>query len=171
MIIQAKYSTQEFEQLFIDLIKKIYWAERHLARVLPKIISGVSCHKISHAIYKHLEDTQEHVNRLEEVFKNLQVKSHPKKCHKIEGLLKEARTIIDDTAADSMLRDADIIIASQRVLHYKISSYGSLVKIAVKMEIKDIAEILIKTLDEERETDSILTRLAISRIQKVSIRA
>ncbi|MEB2778528.1 ferritin-like domain-containing protein [Algoriphagus sp. D3-2-R+10] len=168
MITQTKPSKKEskFQKLFIDEIKDIYWAEKHLVKALPKMSKGATSSKLSAAIDKHLAETKEHVNRLEEVFDILGVKPQAKKCDAMDGLVKEAESILEDTDADTMVRDAGIIIASQKVEHYEIASYGTLVAFATKMGLKDAAKILSKTLNEEKETDSNLTKMAESEINE-----
>lgn len=156
----------KFKKLFIDELKDIYWAEKHLVKALPKMSKGATSSILAEAIDKHLEETKEHVNRLEEVFKLLGEKPQAKKCDAMEGLVKEAESILEDTKEDSMVRDAGIIIASQKVEHYEIASYGSLVALANKMGLKDAADILSETLDEEKKTDSNLTKLAKSEINE-----
>ncbi|MEB2782491.1 ferritin-like domain-containing protein [Algoriphagus sp. C2-6-M1] len=127
---------------------------------------GATSPKLSAAIDKHLAETKEHVNRLEEVFEILGMKPQVIKCDAMEGLLKEAESILEDTDADTMVRDAGIIIASQKVEHCEIASYGSLVAFATKMGFKDAAAILSETLNKEKETDSNLTKLATSEINE-----
>jgi ferritin-like metal-binding protein YciE len=171
MATKTKSSTQEskFQQLFVDEIKDIYWAEKHLVKALPKMSKGATSSKLAKAIEKHLEETKEHVNRLEEVFNILGKKPQAKKCDAMEGLIKEAESILEDTDADTMVRDAGIIIASQKVEHYEIASYGSLVAMAKKIGLEDAARILGKTLEEEKATDTNLTKLALSEINEEAV--
>lgn len=165
---KSKATTKEskFSQLFLDEIKDIYWAEKHLVKALPKMIKGATSSVLADAIDMHLEETKEHVTRLEEVFKLLGEKPQAKKCDAMEGLVKEAESILEDTDSDTMVRDAGIIIASQKVEHYEIASYGSLVALAEKMGMKEAASILSDTLKEEKKTDANLTKLAVSEINE-----
>lgn len=155
-----------FKELFIDEIKDIYWAEKHLVKALPKMSKGATSTVLSEAIDKHLDETKDHVSRLEQVFKLMGEKPQAKKCDAMEGLVKEAESILEDTKSDSMVRDAGIIIASQKVEHYEIASYGSLVALAKKMGMKEAASILEETLQEEKKTDSNLSKLAKSEINE-----
>jgi|SRR5690606_27815684 len=169
MATQAKTSKKKeskFQKLFVDEIKDIYWAEKHLVKALPKMSKGATSSNLASAIDKHLEETKVHVSRLEEVFEILGLKPQAKKCDAMDGLIKEAESILEDTDADTMVRDAGIIIASQKVEHYEIASYGTLVAFAKKMGLKDAASILSKTLNEEKATDTGLTKLAISEINE-----
>ncbi|WP_339881387.1 ferritin-like domain-containing protein [uncultured Algoriphagus sp.] len=161
-----KKKESKFQKLFIDEIKDIYWAEKHLAKALPKMSKGATSSKLASAIDKHLEETKNHISRLEDVFEILGLKPQAKKCDAMAGLVKEAESILEDTDSDTMVRDAGIIIASQKVEHYEIASYGSLVAFAKKMGLKDVALLLSKTLEEEKATDSGLTKLAISEINE-----
>jgi ferritin-like metal-binding protein YciE len=156
----------KFQELFLDEIKDIYWAEKHLVKALPKMSKGATSEVLAEAIKKHLEETKEQVSRLEEVFKILGEKPQAKKCDAMDGLVKEAESILEDTEADSMVRDAGIIIASQKVEHYEIASYGSLVALADKMGLKDASKLLSQTLEEEKKTDLNLTELALTQINE-----
>jgi len=166
MATQTKSNTKssKFKKLFVDEVKDIYWAEKHLVKALPKMSKGATSTKLKDAIDKHLEETKEHVNRLEEVFKILDLKPQGKKCDAMEGLVEEAQSILEDTVSDTMVRDAGIIIASQKVEHYEIASYGSLVALSKKMGLADAEKILAQTLSEEKNTDANLTKLAESEI-------
>ena len=165
---KSKSTSQDskFKDLFIDQIKDIYWAEKHLVKALPKMSKGATSSALSEAIDKHLEETKEHVSRIEQVFKLIGEKPQAKKCDAMDGLVKEAESILEDTKSDTMVRDAGIIIASQKVEHYEIASYGSLVALATKMGMKEAASILDETLKEEKNTDSNLTKLAKSEINE-----
>lgn len=156
----------KFKELFLEEIKDIYWAEKHLVKALPKMSKGATSEVLATAIEKHLEETKEHVSRLEEVFKLMGEKPQAKKCDAMDGLVKEAESILEDTDSDTMVRDAGIIIASQKVEHYEIASYGSLVALADKMGLKDASKLLSLTLQEEKITDSNLTELALSEINE-----
>ena len=154
----------KFHQLFLQELKDIYWAEKSLVKALPKMKSASTSTGLADAIGTHLEETKEHVNRLEEVFELLGEKAQAKKCEAMEGLIAEGTSVVEDTKSDTMVRDAGVIIASQKIEHYEIASYGSLVALAMKMEHNEAAKILSKTLEEEKKTDQLLTQLAESEI-------
>ncbi|WP_339880732.1 ferritin-like domain-containing protein [uncultured Algoriphagus sp.] len=166
---KSKEKESKFKQLFIDEIKDIYWAEKHLVKALPKMSKGATSSILAEAIDKHLTETQEHVSRLEQVFESMGLKPQAKKCEAMDGLVKEAQSILEDTDADTMVRDAGIIIASQKVEHYEIASYGSLVALARKMGMKEAASLLSETLEEEKKADSDLTKLAKSEINELAV--
>ncbi len=109
-------------ELFIDEIKDIYWAEKHLTKALPKMKKAASSEELANAIGEHLEVTKTHVGRLEQVFELLGKKAQAKKCEAMEGLVKEGEGIIEDTEDGSATRDVGIILAAQKVEHYEIAT-------------------------------------------------
>ncbi|MBO9661191.1 MAG: ferritin-like domain-containing protein [Chitinophagaceae bacterium] len=141
-------------------MKDIYWAEKHLTKALPKMQEAATTEELRNAIGDHIIQTEEHVSRLEQVFDMMGQKAQAKKCDAMEGLVKEAESILDETEEGSMTRDVAIIVASQKVEHYEIASYGSLVTLATTMGLYDVAEVLLTTLDEEKQTDEVLTAIA-----------
>lgn len=150
--------------LFLDELKDIYWAEKHLTKALPKMKKGASSDTLSNAISEHLEITKIHVGRLEEIFSLLGEKAVAKKCDGMEGLTKEGESIIEETEDGSATRDAGIIISAQKVEHYEISAYGSLRQLALTLGENEVAEILEQTLNEEKEADQLLTNIAENEI-------
>lgn len=154
----------EYHQLFLKELKDIYWAEKHLVKSLPKMSEAATSKKLVDAISSHLNETKEHVSRLERVFELLEEKSQAIKCEAMEGLLEEAKEILEDSKAETAVRDAGIIIACQKVEHYEIASYGSLVEMAQKMDHRECADILAETLEDEKKADELLNKLAKSEI-------
>jgi ferritin-like metal-binding protein YciE len=147
-------------ELFVDSLRDIYWAENHLVKTLPKMIQAATSGKLSTAIEDHLEQTVEHVSRLEVVFDMLGLEAVAKKCDAMEGLAKEGEGIIESTDAGTATRDVGIILASQKVEHYEIATYGGLVQLAATLSLGDVAEILSQTLEEEKMADQLLTKVA-----------
>jgi ferritin-like metal-binding protein YciE len=147
-------------ELFTDSLKDIYWAEKKLVSSLPKLQKASTTRQLKDAIGEHITVTKEQVTRLEEVFGILGKKAQGKKCEAMEGLVKEAESVVEDTDAGSATRDVGIIMAAQKTEHYEIATYGSLVTLANTLGHDDIAAILQKTLDEEKEADSMLTGIA-----------
>ncbi|MCH7410588.1 ferritin-like domain-containing protein [Belliella sp. DSM 111904] len=166
----AKNEKSPFHQLFIRTLKDIYWAEKHLVKELPKMYEAATSNELAEGIQLHIEETYHHITRLEEVFDLLVEKHEAKKCEAMQGLLEEAKSILEENPADTIVRDAAIIIACQKVEHYEIASYGSLIALAKKMKHENIVEILEKTLDEEKNADKLLTRLAVSGINEKAIK-
>ena len=151
-------------ELFIEELKDIYWAEKHLTKALPKMKKAATSEELAAAFDEHLAVTQEQVVRVEQVFEMLEMTARAKKCEAMDGLVKEAQQIIEDLPKGSAVIDAGLIIAAQKVEHYEIAAYGSLVQLAKTMGENDIADLLQQTLDEEKEADQLLTELAVSGI-------
>lgn len=158
--------SSQLEKLFMDGLKDIYWAEKHLTKALPKMQKAATTEELKSAIEEHLSQTEEHVSRLEEVFELCGKKAQAKKCDGMEGLIKEGESVIEDTEEGTMTRDAGLIMAAQKVEHYEIASYGSLVQFAKTLGLEDVAGILEETLGEEKEADQKLTEIAESNINQ-----
>ncbi len=131
---------------------------------LPSLQRAASSEELKNAIEEHIEQTQEQVARLEEVFSLLDKKPQAKKCDAMEGLTTEAKTVISETESGTATRDVGIIMSAQKVEHYEISAYGSLVQLAKTIGLNDVAEILEETLAEEKDTDVLLTQIAENNI-------
>lgn len=157
--------SSQLGKLFEDELRDIYWAEKALAKALPKMAKKATAQELVDAIEKHLEETEEHVSRCEQIFKLLGKEPRGKKCEAMEGLLKEADSIMEDTE-EGVMRDAGIISAAQKVEHYEIASYGTLRTFAETLGMQDAAELLEMTLNEEKATDELLTELAVSTINE-----
>jgi len=162
----GKMENSEFHEFFVDELKDIYWAEKHLAKVLPKMKKAATSPELAAAFEKHTEETNNHVDTLEQVFQLLDEKVQAKKCDAMEGLLKEAEGIIEDTDSGTLIRDAGLILAAQKVEHYEIATYGTLVVFAQNMGHNDVSELLQFTLDNEKATDVALTEIAVSSINE-----
>lgn len=152
------------KELFIEELKDIYWAEKHLTKALPKMKKAATSQELAAAFEEHLEVTYGQIERIEEVFEMLEMPARAKKCEAMEGLVQEAQSHIDELPKGSMVRDAGLIISAQKVEHYEIAAYGSLVQLARTMGENEIADLLEETLEEEKETDQLLTELAVSGI-------
>ena len=159
----GKGNTQ-LEKFFHDSLKDIYWAEKHLIKALPKMQKAATTEELKNAIGEHITQTQGHVERLDQVFELFNWKSQAKKCDAMEGLLKEGDSIVEETEEGTMTRDAAIIMAAQKVEHYEIATYGTLVQLAKTIGNEEAAGLLLATLDEEKQTDQGLTEIAESGI-------
>ncbi|WP_341833887.1 ferritin-like domain-containing protein [Chitinophaga pollutisoli] len=157
-----------FHQLFMDELKDIYWAEKHLVKALPKMQKAATTAELVDAFAEHLEATKGHVSRLEEIFDLMGARAIGKKCDAMEGLVAEAQELISEEDPGSVL-DAGLIIAAQKVEHYEIASYGSLRTLATRMGHTEAANILEQTLDEEKETDSLLTQIAETKVNEEAL--
>lgn len=153
-------------ELFLEELRDIYWAEKHLVKALPKMEKATSSEQLAEAFASHLAVTQEQVTRLEQVFELLGEKARGKKCDAMEGLVKEAESVIEDTEEGTSTRDVALIIAAQKVEHYEIATYGGLATLAKTLGKNDVAKLLAQTLDEEKETDELLTQLAENNINQ-----
>ena len=158
--IKAKCNAaKDLKDLFEDGLKDIYWAEKELVKALPKMEKNATSQKLKTAISSHLEETKEHVRRLEEVFKSIGVKAKAEKCDAMAGLLEEGKGIMEETEPGAV-RDAGIIAASQKVEHYEIATYGTLAAFAKVLQHKDALKLLLATLKEEKSCDEKLTSIA-----------
>lgn len=153
-------------ELFTEELRDIYWAEKHLVKALPKLEKATTNEQLAEAFADHLAVTQEQVTRLEQVFELLGEKPRGKKCEAMEGLVNEAESVIEDTEEGTSTRDVALIIAAQKVEHYEIAAYGGLATLAKTLGKNEIKELLGQTLDEEKETDELLTQLAENNINQ-----
>ncbi|MBV7529168.1 ferritin-like domain-containing protein [Chitinophaga sp. sic0106] len=156
----------EFHQMFVDELKDIYWAEKALTKALPKMKKAATSEELQDAFEKHAAETQTHVQTLEQIFELLGKKAQAKKCDAMEGLISEAQSIIEDTEEGSMVRDAALILAAQKVEHYEIATYGTLRVFAENMGHTDVMDLLEQTLENEKATDVALTEIAMSTINE-----
>lgn len=159
----ASDAAENLREFLMDGLKDIYWAEKALVKNLPKMAKNATSKKLVQAINKHLEETQNQVTRLEDVFKALGEKAKAEKCDAMDGLLKEAEGILEETEPGAV-RDAAIIAAAQKVEHYEIASYGTLATYAKHLDESEAMELLVATLNEEKKCDTDLTKLAVSEI-------
>lgn len=148
------------EELFLDSIKDIYWAENHLVKVLPKLLKAAGTQRLQEAFSDHLEVTKGHVARLEQIFELLGEKKQAKKCDAMEGLSMEGEGIIEDTLEGTTSREVGLILAAQKTEHYEIATYKGLAKLATALGKNDVAAILSQTLTEEQEADALLASIA-----------
>lgn len=146
-------------KLLQDQVADIYYAEKKLIPALKKMAKQASNEDLSEAFADHHEETLGHVARLEEVFAALDMPVKGKKCDAIDGILQEATGMMEEFADDAAL-DAALVGAAQKVEHYEIASYGSMVAWAEQLGLEDVAGLLNETLEEERSADEKLTELA-----------
>ena len=145
--------------LFHNTLKDIYFAEKAILRALPKLAKGAESAQLKEAFQKHREETEEHVERLEQVFEIIGKPARGKTCEAIKGLVEEGNEIMEDFEETSAL-DAGLIASAQAVEHYEIARYGTLITWANQLGLKDAAKLLDQTLQEEKKTDALLTKLA-----------
>ena len=147
------------KHLYVEELKDLYSAENQLVKALPKMAKAATSGDLRAGFQGHLEQTKEHVARLEEIFKALGESPNGKKCHGMEGLIQEGGELIAEDPAPEEL-DAGLISAAQHVEHYEIAGYGCVSAYAKLLGENQAASLLRKTLEEEKETDKKLTQLS-----------
>lgn len=152
------------KEFFHEELKDIYYAEKKIVKTLPKMKKAATSQQLKNAFDEHTVMSKEHVVRLESVFEILGKKAKGKTCDAIEGIVKEGEGIISDTESDTATRDVGLIFAAQKVEHYEIATYGGLAQLAETLGLTEAAQILRKTLEEEKQTDLLLTDIAESHV-------
>jgi len=155
----------DLQDLFVDHLKDLYSAENQLVKALPKMAKAATNEQLQAGFQEHLEQTKQHVARIEEICKTLDVAPKGKKCAGMQGLIEEGEELIAEDAEDAVL-DAGLIAAAQKVEHYEIAAYGTLRTWAQQLELDDAVELLEQTLAEEKQTDEKLTELATSLVNE-----
>lgn len=150
----------KLHQFFMQQLQDVYWAEKKLVKTLPKLSDAATSPRLKQAFNDHLEQTINHVTRLENIFRLLGEEPKALKCPAMAGIVDEGADIIDETDEGSAQRDVGLIFAAQKAEHYEIATYGGLVTLARTMGHDDAAELLDQTLAEEKVSDSLLTRIA-----------
>ena len=160
----AKSRTVEQEsalkELFVDSLKDLYWAEKHLTKDLKKLAKAATSEELRTAFETHATETELQVQKLEQVFELIGEKAVAKKCEAMAGLSKEAEELTESTEEGTEVRDVALISAAQKVEHYEIASYGTLKTLANVLGLTDAQSILEEILEEEKKTDVLLTELA-----------
>ena len=149
------------KELFIEQIRDIYDAEKQLVKALPKLAKASESEELSEALNNHLEETQQQVQRLEQVFQIAGTNAKGKPCKGMKGLLEEGNEAVQEED-EGALRDLAIIAGCQRVEHYEISAYGTVRTLAEQLDMEDAVELLQQTEDEEKQADEKLTQVAQS---------
>ena len=152
------------QNLFSDSLKDIYYAEKSGAKALPKLAKAATSEELRNAFDLHAQQTADQVVKLEQVFTILGKKPQGKKCEAIEGLIKEADGLVKETKKGSKTRDVALIMAAQKMEHYEIATYGSIATLAALQGLSEVKEIFGQILQQEKDTDLLLTRLAESSI-------
>jgi len=147
-------------EFFVEELSDVYGAEKQLTQVLPKLRKAATSPDLAMAFEDHLKVTQNHISRLEQIFEKLGRKPEAKKCEGMDGIIKEGETVIQHTEVGSATRDVGLIVSAQKVEHYEIAAYGSLRQLAKTIDKNEISQLLEQTLQEEKETDMLLSNLA-----------
>jgi len=158
-------AAKDLKELFVDSLKDIYWAEKALTKALPKMAKNASTKKLQTALEDHLTETENQISRLEQVFELIDEKAEAKKCDAMAGLIQESEDIMKETESGKV-RDAGIIAGGQKVEHYEIATYGTLVAWAEELGLDEAASLLGETLEEEKAADLKLSEIAMKGINK-----
>lgn len=153
-------ANSKLHQFFTTALQELYWSEQNLVNVLNSMKQAATTKELKMAFEKHGEETREHARRLEQVFEKTGIPAQAEPSAGLQGLFDEGWQVIDETESGSAQRDVALIIAAQKVEHYEIACYGSLITLAKTLGLKDVAELLAPTLNEEKETDLALTGIA-----------
>lgn len=158
---------ENLHDLFIHELKDLYSAENQILKALPKMVDAATSEELAQAFASHLQETEGHVRRIEDIFRDLDGSPRGKKCAGMEGLLKEGKEAMSEQAADWVM-DAALIGAAQRVEHYEMAGYGTARDHAEKLGLYPAAKLLQQTLDEEGAADKKLTQIAESSINALA---
>jgi ferritin-like metal-binding protein YciE len=149
------------EGLFEDTLRDMYYAEKKLTRILPKMAKKATTPELADAFTSHGEETEGHVQRIEKVFELLDKTARGKKCEALEGLAAEGEHVMEEADNDGVM-DAGLIASAQAVEHYEIARYGALIAWAKQLDMTDAADLLVESLEEEKAADERLNGLAES---------
>src|SRR2546430_6719990 len=156
---ESAMAEKDLNELFSDTLKDIYYAEKQILKALPKMAKAANSDKLRAAFEKHHDETEVHVERLDEIFDLLGKAARGKRCDAIQGILDEGKEIMEEYA-DTPALDAGLLSAAQAVEHYEISRYGTLKAWAHKLNMPEAIKLLDQTLAEEKKTDETLTKIA-----------
>ena len=159
----AKQKT--LDDLFLETLKDIYYAEKQILRNLPKMAKAAKTNELKQAFEQHREETEGQVERLEQIFEQLGKPARGKTCQAIVGIVEESLEVIEDFKESDAL-DAGLLAAAQAVEHYEISRYGTLRTWAQQLGMQDAVKLLEQTLQEEKKTDDLLTKIAEQQVNK-----
>jgi len=162
-------AVKSVNDLLLNELRDIYHAEKQLVRALPKMAKKAKSDQLRQAIEHHLEETKGQVDRLDQVFQHLDARSGGKRCEAMEGLIEEAKEMMEEIATPEVL-DAAMIAAAQKVEHYEIASYGSVRALAEALGHNDAARLLQETLDEEKAADQKLNQIALSGVNQAALK-
>jgi ferritin-like metal-binding protein YciE len=156
---------KNLEELFVETLKDIFYAEKQILRALPKMAREATSPELKKAFETHREETEGHVDRLQQVFELLDKPARGKTCDAIIGIIEEGKEVMEEFKGAPAL-DAGLTAAAQAVEHYEIARYGTLKTWANQLGLKDAVKLLDQTLQEEIKTDKLLTQLAMADANK-----
>ena len=158
------------ESLYIDELKDLYDAEKQLVEALPKMAEAATSDDLKRGFRQHLEQTQDHVRRLEDIFNNLGESQNGKKCYGMQGIIREGEQLLQKQDIPPEVKDAALIAQAQKAEHYEIACYGTVRQYAQELGYDEAAKLLNRTLDEESKTDERLTSMAVGHINMEAMR-
>jgi ferritin-like metal-binding protein YciE len=160
---------QTLNDLFVEQLQDLYSAETQIVEALPKLTNAASAEELRDAFEQHLQETREHVKRLDQIFGQVGASPRGEKCEGMAGLIKEGEKILSKQGGDPNVVDAALIAAAQRVEHYEIAGYGTLKTLAGHLDLGDAKDLLDRTLDEEGKADKLLTKIATGGMFKTGV--
>jgi ferritin-like metal-binding protein YciE len=170
MLMKNENNDNNLQELLVEELRDLYHAEGQLLKALPRMVKAARSERLKEALERHLEETEQQVERIERAFESLGEPAKGKKCQAMEGLIEEAKEIMEEHK-DSHLIDAALICAAQKVEHYEIASYGTLCTWADLLGLDEVAELLKESLDEEKTADETLSEIAESEINVEAVTA
>ena len=150
----------KLKEFFIDQLQDILWAEKKLTKTIEKLRDSATTIRLKESFNEHLNETKQHVERLNDIFALLNEKADEKKCKAMAGIIDEGEDIISETDKGTAQRDVGLIFAAQKAEHYEIATYGGLATLARTLGYNEVSDILEKTLLEEKQADEMLTYIA-----------
>lgn len=150
----------KLREFFVDQLQDILWAEKKMVKALTEMKEAATTVRLKESFNDHLKETKQHIERLNDIFALINEKADEKKCKAMAGIVDEGEDIIDETDKGSAQRDVGLIFAAQKAEHYEIATYGGLATLARTLGYNQVADILEKTLLEEKQADEMLTYIA-----------
>lgn len=150
----------KLREFFVDQLQDILWAEKKMVKSLTEMKEAATTMRLKESFNDHVKETKQHIERLNDIFALINEKADEKKCKAMAGIVDEGEDIIDETDKGSAQRDVGLIFAAQKAEHYEIATYGGLATLARTLGYNQVAEILEKTLLEEKQADEMLTYIA-----------
>ena len=158
-------SARTLQELFLSTLQDIYHGEKQILKALPKMAKNATTPELKQAFQHHLQQTEGQVERLQRVFESMDKSARGRTCEAIEGLVEEGKEVMSEAESGEVM-DAGLIAAAQAVEHYEIARYGTLVAWAQELGMKDAAQLLQQTLQEEKQTDELLNKIAMERVNR-----
>ncbi|MCK0196717.1 ferritin-like domain-containing protein [Ancylobacter sp. 6x-1] len=156
---------KDLNELFVHLLKDVYYAERQILKALPKMARTAATPELKKAFENHRTETEGQVERLQQVFEMIDKPARGIKCEAIEGLVEEAKEVMDEAETPEVM-DAGLLASAQAVEHYEMARYGTLIAWASQLNMPKAVRLLEQTLAEEKKADELLTNIAMQSVNK-----